>query len=289
VTSTTGSPATLPLTSDSELLARLADIVGAGAPLPGLDPDSYARDHAEFEQRSDQRELIVGWLSDRITRRTGPVSVLSVGCGDGQVDAAIAERLTHDDHDREVRYVGIEPFDGSASRFAGRMNAIGRPGLSTDVHVAPFHEVELEETFDVITFVHSLYYVPDVEAAVRDACRLLKPGGELLLLSAPRGVLNQLVGVLAPPVEGHQQWFSDDVSLGLAACGADITVAETGTLEAVVDLTDADDDVLDFTVQAQLTDQLRSLVRAYLAEVSTIDELLAVPHPVDTYVVTPGA
>ena len=105
--------------------------------------------------------------------------------------------------------------------------------------------------FDVITFVHSMYYVPDVAATLRAAHDLLRPGGELLVLSAPRGALNELVDVLAPPVDGHRQWFSDDVAAGVADAG--LRSERDGHPGRSPDLAAASDEVLDFTVQARLT------------------------------------
>ena len=43
------------------------------------DPDTYARGHALFEARSDQRSRIVSWLGDRLARtgrRRPPVGPL---------------------------------------------------------------------------------------------------------------------------------------------------------------------------------------------------------------------
>jgi hypothetical protein len=105
----------------------------------------------------------------------------------------------------------------------------------------------------------------------------------VLVLSAPRGELNLLAGLLAPSLEGHHQWFSDDVRAALVS--GDLPFDEVGTIDAVVDLTDADDDVLDFTVQARLTPPLRQLVRQYLAEVSLIPGRSVIAHPVDAYAV----
>jgi SAM-dependent methyltransferase len=58
--------------------------------------------------------------------------------------------------------------------------------------VSTFDEVDLVGGFDVITFVHSMYYVPGVAETVRAAYDLLAPGGALFVLSAPRGGLNRL-------------------------------------------------------------------------------------------------
>ena len=253
--------------------------------LPNLAPDAYARGHAAFEARSDQRELISGHLATRLASRdTGPVAVLSVGCGDGSLDAPLAAALSDVVPTRPIRYVGIDPYAGSTTAFAAAMAELGRAGLSAEVHAATFAEAPVSGLFDVVTFVHSMYYVPDVTATLREAHALLRPGGELLVLNAPRGALNVLVDVLAPPVEGHRQWFSEDIPAGLA--GAGLRIEDMITLDARLDLAGASDEVLDFTVQAQLTPELRPLVRAYLDAVSVpspTSGLPLVPHPVDVY------
>ncbi|MGJ9422309.1 class I SAM-dependent methyltransferase [Aeromicrobium sp. CF3.5] len=253
--------------------------------LPDLAPDAYARGHAAFEARSDQRSLIGDHLAARLANRdTGPVAVLSVGCGDGSLDAPLAAALVDVLPARPIRYVGIDPFIGSTTAFATALADLGRPGLSAEVHTTSFADAPVSGLFDVLTFVHSMYYVPEVGSALRAAHALLKPGGELLVLSAPRGALNQLVDVLAPPVEGHQQWFSEEIAAAFADAG--LQTEETVTLDALLDLEAASDEVLDFTVQARLTPALRSLVRDYLDAVSVLHPTSGVPHvphPVDVY------
>lgn len=253
--------------------------------LQHLAPDIYARGHAAFETRSDQRALIGGHLAARLASRdTGPVAVLSVGCGDGSLDAPLAAVLTDVMTARPIRYVGIDPYVESATAFAAAMADLGQDCLSAEVHAATFAEAPVSGLFDVVTFVHSMYYVPEVAATLRAAHELLRPGGELLVLSAPRGALNELVDVLAPPVEGHRQWFSDDSAAGFAAAG--LRTEETVTLDARLNMDAASDEVLDFTVQARLTLELRPLVRAYLDAVSVpcpTSGVPYVPHPVDVY------
>jgi len=269
---------------------------------PGLDAASYARGHAQFEARSDQRSMIVNWLRSRANARLtasgapadSPMSVLSIGCGDGAVDVEVAEQLTRST--RQVRYVGVEPFQGSADRFVTTMRDLDRTNLDVEVRNTTFADSGFGtgavagdtavERFDLVAFVHSMYYVPDVAAAVRAAHDLLRPGGELLILSAPVAALNKVVEAVAPNVEGHPQWFSDDVRAGLGDAG--LVVAEQGTLDACVDLTDASEEALDFTVQARLTPLLRRMVLTHLDHISLSEGALLIPHPVDTYRVTRG-
>jgi len=266
-------------------LDELRVATASSLPLNGLGPRTYARDHAAFEALSNQRGLIADWLVDRLSSsRTAPLSVLTVGCGDGALDAVVAERLLAGDSDGcAIRYVGVEPLEVSAGHFNERMGRIDSSRLSFDTVVAPFANSSLDETFDMVTFVHSMYYVPDIAEAVHAASALLRPDGEAIVLSAPRGALNLLADLLAPAIEGHRQWFSDDVHDALTYSGLDLAIL--APIEAVVDLTGASDEVLDFTVQAELTPDLRRLVRRYLADVSLVAGRCVAPHPVDVYVV----
>ncbi len=252
--------------------------------LPCLDPESYARDHAAFERLSDQRGLIADHLAGHLARLDdGPVSVLSVGCGDGSLDSQLAQGLLRAVPGRPVRYVGIEPWSGSAALFAAEMSALEAHELSIDVHVTSFAEAALDETFDVVVFVHSMYYVADVAATLRSALQLVRPGGQLWVLNAPRAALNELVDVLAPPLEDHPQWFSADVRKAFDDAG--IILEESVTLDALVALLATSDEVLDFAVQARLTPELRGPVRDYLraVAVSDADGESRIPHPVDVF------
>lgn len=266
------------------LLDDLRTVRRGAATLASLEPDSYARDHAAFERLSDQRGLIAEHLANRLARMgDGPVSVLSVGCGDGSLDVQLAKGLVLAVPGRPVRYVGIDPWSVSARLFTAAMASLEADELSANVHVVAFSDAPVDETFDVVLFVHSMYYVADVGETLSGALDLLRPGGELWVLNAPRAALNALVDVLAPPLEGHRQWFSADVEKAFVDAG--IALDEIVTLDALVDLASASDRVLDFAVQARLTPELRRPVRAYLDAVSVpgADGGPRVPHPVDVF------
>ncbi len=276
-------------TAAADLLDDLRALRQGATVLPGLEPNSYARDHAAFERLSDQRDLIADHLACRLVELgDGPLSVLSVGCGDGSLDVRLAEGLVRAVPGRPVRYVGIDPWVGSAGLFTAELAALEARELSVGVHVASFADAPVDETFDVVVFVHSIYYVADVRATLRAAHDLLRPGGELWVLNAPRAALNALVDVLAPPRDDHRQWFSDDVEEAFADAG--LALDEVVTLDALVDLASASDEALDFAVQARLTPELRGPVRAYLDAVSVpgADGEPRVPHPVDVFRTTPS-
>lgn len=280
-------------------LHALREAAGPLLPLLPLAPDDYKRDHALFEARSDQRGLVIEWLVRALADRADrPSRVLSIGCGDGSVDVRLAETLAKSGH--PVDYVGVEPHAASAAEFRNRLSDV--PGVAVHTAVGPFGRFSPDrvparpglrpapQRFDVITAVHSLYYVPDLRSALRQAYELLAPGGVLVVLHAPRGVLNELVGVLAP---GRPQEFSRAIAAALAAEGLP---AECGRIDACVDLSpgtstagpgaDEARRALNFAVQAVVPDELHAQVVQALRAGAIPGASLRLPHPLDTFVVT---
>ena len=258
--------------------------------LRALDPEVYARGHALFEDRSDQRARIVSWLGDRIARRAGAraLSVLSVGCGDGSVDAALARRACEKAPPGSRRaWTGIEPHAPSAEAFTTALNAVDVAGLQARCRVARFEDVTISRGFDVVTFVHSLYYVGDLTAALRSAIELVARDGELLVLHAPLSDLNRLTTAVAPPVDGRAQPWAEQVEKAFAALPVRVERTE---LEATVDLGDADGAdpaLLDFAVQAVLDPPTRAWVLEQLDAIAEPGPGRRIAHPVTAYVVRP--
>lgn len=259
-------------------LARLRELAAPLLPLPALAPGPYAAGHAAFEARSDQRALLTSWLCDRVRRRTGSVSVLSVGCGDGTVDVELARALSGRGGD--VRYAGLDPHPPSAGEFLRAVGAV--PGVAASAGVGRIDALPNEPTYDVVLAVHCLYYVRDLGSSVARLRSLLRPGGELIVLLAPRTGLNDLASLLAPAVDGRYQWWADDLAGVLGAR------AERQRVQGRLDLADLDDvndaQVLNFLVQAELPDRLRPHVVAHLQSLAP-EPGLVVDHVVDAFTV----
>jgi SAM-dependent methyltransferase len=122
--------------------------------------DSYERGRwYGYHQMIDDLEVEVTAPYARDAR------VLELGCGTGLILARIAEFA------KEA--VGIDLSEGMAQRARDR-------GL--DVHIGSVCDLPFEDDrFDLAYSFKVLAHIPDIEAAIREAARVTRPGGHLLL------------------------------------------------------------------------------------------------------------
>lgn len=256
--------------------------------LPALSDERYADTHAQWEAASDQRPLLQDWLVRELPPLLAdcdPVRIVGVGVGDGSIDAPLAAALAADG--RRVHYTGVEPHGPSAVRFTGRLTALGAPELTHTVVMEYFADHTVGPPADLVHFVHSLYYVDDLSAALDQGLSMVRPGGLLLAATAPLEPLCVLTELLCP-WRTRQPWFADDVRAELDMRGLQVQVE---TLVGCLDLRDALADplgrgeaVLDFLVGARtsaLGPAAREQLLDYLRDISLPGRPGLVPHPLD--------
>jgi ubiquinone/menaquinone biosynthesis C-methylase UbiE len=106
------------------------------------------------------------WVLDRARRAPG-ARMLDVGCGPGRYLATVREAEPSSDA------LGMDLSAGmaaEASAFA--------PTVVGDAQAIPFPM----DAFDVVLAAHMLYHVPDIDAALREIARVLRPDGTLLVV-----------------------------------------------------------------------------------------------------------
>lgn len=284
-----------PVTTATAPLELLRSALAGRPGLPPLSPAGYARAHATYEAHSDQRGLIARWLPDAVaTGLPGPGArtVLSIGPGDGSVDAPLARSLAPGRG--PLRWVAAEPDPVVGERCRARLAEALGPAGRVEVHAGPFATLGglvPPGGADVVLAVHSLYYVPDLAAAVADAAARLAPDGALVALLAPLEGLCLVTEAVGP---ASHRWWSGDLPAALAAAGLrGRTVRLAGQLDvtACVDPASATGaQVLDFLVGADCTAldaATRAVLLDALAAIGTRSgDRLLVPHPVDAVVAT---
>ena len=119
-------------------------------------------------------------ICEEIAHRLGRVeSVLDVGCGDGALVRCLAERVA-----REA--IGI---DIAGSTFSVKwISKDGSSHLAECVEGdAHFMDSFADNGFDAMVIVHTFHELSDPMAALREAKRVLKPGGAILVADFAKG------------------------------------------------------------------------------------------------------
>jgi ubiquinone/menaquinone biosynthesis C-methylase UbiE len=128
--------------------------------------EQAAADEEHFPSTIDPRiyhvRLILDWLGDLAGRR-----VLDVGCGKGRFARILAE--THP----QVQVWGV---DLALAMLRSVPDGIGRCAAS--MLELPFGDA----AFDAAYATESLEHAVDIESAVAEICRVVKPGGRIVVI-----------------------------------------------------------------------------------------------------------
>jgi SAM-dependent methyltransferase len=116
---------------------------------------------------------------------TQGLKVLEIGCGLG-TDGAQFARAGAD-------YTGVDLTDAAIELARKRFELFGLKG---DFQVADAENLEFpNESFDVVYSHGVLHHTPDINAAVQEIHRVLKPGGRAVVMLYHRGSYNYRVGI----------------------------------------------------------------------------------------------
>ena len=256
-----------------------------------LDDSYYAQCLEIFEANSDQRLGLLSWLEANIVAMMSQDAnaILSVGCGTGAFDECILEYARA--RMKRVTYLGIEPNEISAAEFSQTMDKQASAQVDVSVLLQKFGEQVFENEFDLILFIHSIYYLEDRNDAIDAALKALKPGGELIIVIAPDEELNTVANLMWQRQMEQNSWFSDDVRAHFDARG--LVYSETrvsanlNAKECFGESTEAGRNIVDFIVQTradQLPTGLRNDISDFLMSITQGQgAATCLPHPVDIF------
>jgi SAM-dependent methyltransferase len=256
-----------------------------------LNNSYYAQCLEIFEANSDQRLGLLGWLEANVVSKMSQDAnaILSVGCGTGAFDEQILGYARA--RMNQVTYLGIEPNEIAAAEFLQTMGSQTSNQVDVSVLVQKFGEQIFENTFDLILFVQSIYYLEDRNEAIDAALQALKPGGELVIVIAPDEELNTIANLMWQRQMEQKSWFSDDVRAHFEAHGLEYgetrVSANLNANECFGESTEEGRNIVDFIVQTradQLPTGLRDDISEFLISISQEQgKTTCLPHPVDIF------
>lgn len=252
---------------------------------PRLAGSDYTASHAAFRARSDQQERMLEQLMGQFSRPISPPrSVLSVGCGAGLFDLALAQRLRA--LGGQPLTVGLDPNPAQIAAFRERFAEAGLPCRTVE---EPFEKAKITERFELVLFSHSLYYLSDPLEALRRGRQLLAPGGRVVVFHGTRRGLKQVRGALLSALGVPERAFFGADALAEALTQARIPFTHE-TLQSVVDVTlcmtpdsPEGEALMSFLVQtrwADLPEPIQAQVRGALKPLCTRDgDTWTLGHP----------
>ncbi len=256
-----------------------------------LQGERYASCMESYEGASSQRRQILAWIQRVLIPQCSRESatVLSVGCGAGDLDKAILAAGA--EHSATISYVGLEPDAAQCERFVKQMGFDEDENVQIKAHNMGFEDFQDQQSYDLVLMVHSLYYMPDPAWAIEKALSLVKEGGQLVVLLAANDTLNELSSSFWQIEAERTAWFSQDLSAHLDALGLNFTREQ---IEARLDVTACFDansatgsEITDFLAQVStdaLPNRLQGMIGEYLDATSHRGEAGRwLPHNVDAF------
>ncbi|MGD2207723.1 MAG: methyltransferase domain-containing protein [Anaerolineae bacterium] len=148
---------------------------------PGQDPDvlrqeAYADDtHLDVRRCTHQLYTVDPvdfdrWTLERLPWR-GNERVLDVGCGPGDLLCEMAR-----EHEGWDSLVGCDLSAGMIAEARAASAGLAVQWFAADAQALPFPDA----SFDVVMACHMLYHVPDIDRAIVETARVLRPGGRFL-------------------------------------------------------------------------------------------------------------
>jgi SAM-dependent methyltransferase len=148
--------------------------------LVSVTPEAYAAIRSDRYRRESHLEKVAGF-GDHAGQ-----TIAEVGCGVGTDGSRFLEGGAH--------YLGVDQ-SGVAARMAREtfdMLGLGGVVVQGDATALPFQS-------EAVDFVYSngvLHHIPDTDAAVREICRVLRPGGQCLVMLYHRSSFNYRFNIL---------------------------------------------------------------------------------------------
>jgi len=141
----------------------------------------------EFFDRVEQHRYEKEWHIPAAAEfaSTRGLRVLEIGCGVGTDGLQFARA--------GASYTGIDLTEAAVDLARKNFESAGMPG---EVRASDAENLDFaDDSFDIVYSHGVLHHTPEIEAAVREVNRVLKPGGRAIVMLYHRGSYNYRIGI----------------------------------------------------------------------------------------------
>ena len=144
--------------------------------------------------------------------------ICSVGCEDGSLDKVVLDKLSKTNPSIKFYYTGIETDEQVCEAAEERLSEIAS-NIQVKFIVKDYEELskgDFTEAFDLMFMVNCTYYASSLEQLLKGAVQLLKPSGELIIISSSRQSFEELITRFWSHQRTHDLHTSETVTATLS-------------------------------------------------------------------------
>lgn len=173
-----GPPSDLDYLTDPDHLLHFQKVVLGGA---------YYDTMAEWIGKQVEQTL-------EALRKKESFHVCSVGCGDGVLDKKIIGMLSAAHPSLAIHYVGVGLCEQGCEEVERKMEDVG-DNVVVQVVASDYSDISIDEVgrFDCVLMTSSLCYSTAPEATLESVLQLVKPNGQLIVVSSNQQSFDELI------------------------------------------------------------------------------------------------
>lgn len=148
--------------------------------------ESWIYDRIVAPAMAGVEATVLDLIADALPSKEGRISILDVGCGGGQAEVGLLERISKKEGGQELDIVALEPSaklmayaQKRTAALAGRVACVR--GIAQNLPL-------VDGSFDCVFSIASIKHWPDPGKGLKECVRVLKPGGVLLVFEANKGL-----------------------------------------------------------------------------------------------------
>lgn len=156
-------------------------------------------DHMEaFKKLGNNESVISSWIVQEVTTRINSAleyKICSLGCQDGKLDQMVLSKLAKNHPKVKFQYTGIEADEQVCETLEEQLTG-SIPNVETTIVTLDYDEItkdDISEQFDLILMASCTYFAPSLEPMLKGAIELLKPSGELVIVSSSKQSIDELI------------------------------------------------------------------------------------------------